>query len=406
LAAIVALAAPALVIGQFDDAERGFTSVARIEAANASDGDLPDVVAPVAKAPTSGGSTGRPKLILSGAPGLTLAVTPAVGDFLIKPDSVMLLPGPLYHNAPFSMMMLGTALGAHVVLLPRFDPEATLRAIEQYRVTWICLVPTMMSRLWRLPQTTRDAYDVSCLQTAWHMAAPCPGWLKAAFIDWIAPATLMEFYGGTEGIASTVISGDEWLCHRGSVGRVAQGEIQVVGEDGQPLPPDEIGEIYMRSAANRPPTFHYLGAEANTLPGGWQTLGDLGWFDADGYLYLADRRTDLILVGGANVYPAEVEAVLEAHPFVQSCAVIGLPDEDMGARVHAIVQPLGPVTEAELHNYVASQLVSYKTPRSFEFVEDALRDDSGKLRRAALRDARLVGMVTAPEGGHKRTPHG
>ena len=318
----------------------------------------------------------------------------------------MLLPGPLYHNAPFSMMMLGTALGAHVVLLPRFDPEATLRAIEQYRVTWTCLVPTMMSRLWRLPQTTRDAYDVSCLQTAWHMAAPCPGWLKAAFIDWIAPATLMEFYGGTEGIASTVISGDEWLCHRGSVGRVAQGEMQVVGEDGQPLPPDEIGEIYMRSAANRPPTYRYLGAEANTLPGGWQTLGDLGWFDADGYLYLADRRTDLILVGGANVYPAEVEAVLEAHPFVQSCAVIGLPDEDMGARVHAIVQPLGPVTEAELRDYVASQLVSYKTPRSFEFVEDALRDDSGKLRRAALRDARLVGMVTAPEGGHKRTPHG
>jgi len=162
-----------------------------------------------------------------------------------------------------------------------------------------------------------------------------------------------------------------------------------VGEDGRDLPAREIGEIYMRRPEGAPPTYKYVGATAKVMEGGWESLGDIGWFDEDGYLYLADRRTDMILVGGSNVYPAEIEAALEEHPDVQSVAVIGLPDEDLGNRVHAIVQVKGVVTQDDLKSHLAERLVSYKQPRSYEFVDEPLRDDAGKVRRSALREARL-----------------
>jgi bile acid-coenzyme A ligase len=187
----------------------------------------------------------------------------------------------------------------------------------------------------------------------------------------------------------TIISGAEWLEHRGSVGKVVAGEMKAVGEDGQDLPAREIGEIYMRPPEGAPATYKYIGATAKTLPGGWESLGDIGWFDEEGYLYLADRRTDMILVGGSNVYPAEIEAALEEHPAVQSVAVIGLPDDDLGNRVHAIVQARRAVTPEELKAHLAERLVSYKQPRSYEFVDEPLRDDAGKVRRSALRDARM-----------------
>ncbi|HQP21184.1 MAG TPA: AMP-binding protein, partial [Phenylobacterium sp.] len=199
----------------------------------------------------------------------------------------------------------------------------------------------------------------------------------------------MELYAGTEAQAVTTITGTEWLTHRGSVGKVTVGEMIAVGEDGSFLPPGEIGEIYMRRPAGAPPSYKYVGATAKTLEGGWESLGDIGYFDAEGYLYLADRRTDMILVGGSNVYPAEIEAALEEHDAVQSCAVIGLPDEDLGNKVHAIVQTKGVVDEASLRAHLADRLVTYKQPRSYEFVDEPLRDDAGKVRRSALRDARL-----------------
>ena len=173
------------------------------------------------------------------------------------------------------------------------------------------------------------------------------------------------------------------------MGRVAIGEMRVFGEDGAELPPGETGEIYMRRPARAPATYRYLGAEPKTLPGGWESLGDLGWFDAEGYLFLADRRTDMILVGGSNVYPAEIEAALEEHPAVQSVAVVGLPDEDLGARVHAIIHAKGEVREADLRAHLAARLVTYKQPRTYEFVDTPVRDDAGKVRRTALRDARI-----------------
>jgi len=391
LQAIVELAEAPLVIAEFEHAiDRPVVSVAELAALSDDDSDLPDAIPAIAKAPTSGGSTGRPKLILAGQPGMTTKVTPEVGGFRLRPVDTVLLPAPLYHNAPFGMMMSGTALGAHIVLTPRFDPEATLAEVQRRGVTWLYLVPTMMNRIWHLPAEVRDRYDLSTVGTLWHMAAPCPAWLKEAFIHWIAPGEVMELYAGTEAQAITVITGTEWLEHRGSVGQVMFGEMKVFGEDGAERPAGEAGEIYMRRAEGTAETYRYVGATPKTLPGGWESLGDLGWFDADGYLYLADRRTDMILVGGSNVYPAEIEAALEEHPAVQSCAVIGLPDDDLGARIHAIVNAKGEVSAEDLKAHLKDRLVTYKQPRSFEFVDEPVRDDAGKVRRTALRDARIA----------------
>jgi len=393
LEAITELAKTPVVIAKFEhQIDRPLLSVPDLLALSDDDSDLPDVTAPVSKAPTSGGSTGRPKLILSGQPGETAKETPEVGGWRLTPGSIALLPAPLYHNAGFGMMMSAFSVGCHMVLMPRFDAEAVLAEIERNRATWVYLVPTMMNRIWHLPEEVRSKYDLSSLETLWHLAAPCPAWLKEAFIGWVGPETVMELYAGTEAQAVTIISGTEWLEHRGSVGKVTMGEMVAVGEDGAFLAPREVGEIYMRRPEGAPATYTYLGATAKVLPGGWESLGDIGWFDEDGYLYLADRRTDMILVGGSNVYPAEIEAALEEHPDVQSCAVIGIPDDDLGNRIHAIVQTKGSRDEASLRAHLAGQLVTYKQPRSYEFVDEPLRDDAGKVRRTALRDERIAAM--------------
>ncbi len=391
LQAIMDLAKTPLVIAEFEhDVDRPIISATELLARSDHESDLPDRIPPISKAPTSGGSTGRPKLILAGQPGVTPKQTPETGGFQLAPSSIALVPAPLYHNAPFGMMMSGTALGAHIILTPRFDPEGTLAEIQKRKANWVYLVPTMMNRIWHLPPEARERYDLSSVKTLWHMAAPCPAWLKEAWIHWIAPGEVMELYAGTEAQAVTIITGTEWLEHRGSVGRVAIGEMKVFGEDGAELPPGETGEIYMRRAEGTPETYKYLGASPKVLAGGWESLGDIGWFDTEGYLYLADRRTDMILVGGSNVYPAEIEAALEEHPAVQSVAVIGLPDEDLGARIHAIVNAKGDVTPEDLKAHLADRLVTYKQPRSYEFVAEPVRDDAGKVRRTALRDARLA----------------
>jgi bile acid-coenzyme A ligase len=390
LEAIMELAKTPIVIAEFThEIDRPLVTVADLAARSDDDSDLPDATAPISKAPTSGGSTGRPKLILSGQQGVTTKETPEIGGWRLKADSIAVLPAPLYHNAGFGMMMAAISQGCHLVVMPRFDPEATLAEIEHRKATWVYVVPTMMNRIWHLADATREKYDVSSLETLWHLAAPCPAFLKEAFIHWIGPEKVLELYAGTEAQAVTIITGAEWLEHRGSVGRVTIGEMKAVGEDGRDLQPREVGEIYMRRPPGAPPTYQYRGATAKVMEGGWESLGDIGWFDEDGYLYLADRRTDMILVGGSNVYPAEIEAALEEHPAVQSVAVIGLPDDDLGNKVHAIVQTRGAVTPEDLKAHLADRLVSYKQPRSYEFVDEPLRDDAGKVRRSALRDERL-----------------
>jgi bile acid-coenzyme A ligase len=222
------------------------------------------------------------------------------------------------------------------------------------------------------------------------MAAPCPAWLKEAWIGWLGGDRILELYGGTEGQAITFITGDEWLQHRGSVGRPLFGEIRILDADGNELAAAQVGEIWMRRGEDAPPTYRYVGALPKSRPGKWESLGDMGWKDEQGYIYVSDRETDMILVGGSNVYPAEVEAALDEHPKVASSCVIGLPDEEYGNVVHAIVQALEPLTVPELDGFLASRLASYKRPRTDEFVTEPLRGDDGKVRRTALRAERAV----------------
>ena len=385
---VVALADPPVIIaGPEIIADRPTADIARLLAESDDESPLPDCIAPSWKAPTSGGSTGRPKLIVSGLQGVMLPTQ--IDYWRLGAEDVAIMPGPLYHNGPFSSAIVALTAGAQLVLLPKFDAEAVLQAVERHRGTWLYLVPTMMSRIWRLEPELRARYDVGSLKTVWHLAAPCPPWLKQEWIDWLGGEAIWELYAGTESQASTVISGTEWVERRGSVGRVKTGQMKILDGDGNELPPGTTGEIYMRRSEGMPETYRYVGAEARRI-GDWESLGDIGWFDEDGYLYLADRRTDMILVGGSNVYPAEVEAALEEHPLVQSSAVIGLPDDDLGNRIHAIIQPRDGLDLDHLHAHLAERLVTYKRPRSIELVDAALRDDAGKVRRSQLRADRVA----------------
>ncbi|MCB2079236.1 MAG: AMP-binding protein, partial [Novosphingobium sp.] len=259
-------------------------------------------------------------------------------------------------------------------------------------------VPTMMNRIARLPDEVRLSYDLSSLETLWHTAAPIPPALKEFWIDWLGGERIWEMYGGTEGFATTQLNGTEWLAHRGSVGRPSGCRILVRGENGEELPPGEVGEIYMRSDnwQSDAETYHYVGADSRRLPDGFESFGDFGWVDEDGYLYIADRRTDLILAGGRNVYPAEVEAVLLGHPEVAEAIVIGLPDADLGARVHAIVRlEEGASASADaLLDFARERLVAYKLPRTVEFTGEPLRDEAGKARRSRLREERIAAMAS------------
>jgi len=353
LEAIVDLADSRVVLGAEPGTFGGRACLPVGYAPDPSVGDtaLPDAVSPAWKAPTSGGSTGRPKVIVSGDPATLDPDAPSLVGF--RPDGCLVMPGPLYHNGPLVWACDALLSGAHVVVLPRFDAEATLAAIEEHRADVVYLVPTMMKRIWRLPTDVRLGYDLSSLQVAWHLAEPCPPWLKEAWIDWLGPERIWELYAGAEGQAGTVITGNEWLEHRGSVGRPAEGTVQVTDADGHELPAGEEGEVWLRSVGRATPTYHYLGAEARARDGGWESLGDVGWVDADGYLYLGDRLTDMILSGGVNVYPAEVESALQEHPGVRSCAVVGLPDDDFGNAVHAIVEPEGDGDDLDIPELLA-----------------------------------------------------
>ncbi|MEA3077637.1 MAG: bile acid-coenzyme ligase [Actinomycetota bacterium] len=373
---IVALAKPALVVTE---------PIAADEDAS-SEPILPDRTAPAYKAPTSGGSTGRPKVIVSGQAGTTDPEGP--GAFGMEANGVQLVPGPLYHNAPFMFSMSGLFKGSHLIVMTRFDASLALELIEEHGVDWMLLVPTMMHRIWRLPEEERTKRDLSTVKGILHLAAPCPVWLKEAWIEWLGPERIWELYAGTEAQGVTIISGADWMAHKGSVGKPAEGSMKILDGDGKECPPGEVGEIWMRPPEAK--TYRYLGADARRNDEGWESLGDLGSMDADGFLYLADRRTDLILAGGANIYPAEVEAALDEHPAVRSCAVIGLPDDDLGQRVHAVVEiaPGDPVTDDELRRFLADRLVSYKIPRSFDRSDGPVRDDAGKVRRSALKEQR------------------
>ena len=378
--AVLALAEPALVVG-IDRPGRRCVADATVP------DDLPDTVLPDAaatswKAPTSSGSTGSPKLIVAAASAHIDPDAP-VASFLPR-DAVQLVAAPLWHSAPFTYAMRGLMTGHSLVLLPRFDERRWLRAVDEHAITWAMLVPTMMHRIRRLPAAEQDAASLASLTQIVHIGAPCPADLKRWWIERLGPERVVEVYAGTESQGITVIRGDEWLRHPGSVGRPSGGNrMKVVDPCGRELPSGEVGEVMMtRDGA---PTYRYVGAPSR-LRDGWDSLGDLGRIDDDGYLYLVDRMDDLIVTGGAQVHPATVEAALERHPLVRSAVAFGVPDDDLGQAVRTITDVAGArVSEAELSAWARSELPPEAVPRMIEIVHDPVRDDAGKVRRARLR---------------------
>lgn len=383
---IIELTRPALLIGQ---APEGIEVPAWVPADEDSDEPVPTRVSPSWKAPTSGGSSGRPKVILSTTAAHTEPLVALAGLLRISEHDTALIPAPLQHNGPFLSAALTVLSGGHVVVMTRFDPLDALELVTRHRASFVYAVPTIMSRIAKHPEAA--AADLSSVHTLFHMAAPCPTWLKHWWIDKIGPAAVMELYAGTEVQAITVIDGTEWLERPGSVGRAVLGEVSVQREDGSPTAAGEVGEVFLRSPNG--PTYRYLGGTARVRGDGWESLGDLGHLDADGYLFLSDRSADMVLVGGVNVYPAEVEAALDAHPAVVSNCVVGLPDDDLGNRLHAVVQLAADVEDAELLAFLAERLAPHKRPRSFSRSADPLRDDAGKVRRSAVRAALLEGAL-------------
>lgn len=348
----------------------------------------------------SSGTTGRPKGILAplreahaSEPAPVTLAHIELNRF--TPDTVYLSPAPLYHSAPIAYVTAVQVIGGTVVMMEKFDPLEALALVERHRVTHAQWVPTMFVRLLRLPEADRQRYDLSSMQLALHAAAPCPVEVKRRMIEWWGPI-VEEYYASSEGVGATRINSAEWLAHPGSVGRATRGIIRVCGEDGEELPVGETGTVYFEPTPGMAPfEYHKDRAKSESIRNprhpDWLTVGDIGRLDAEGYLYLTDRLSDMILVGGANIYPAEVEAAIDAFPGVRSSAVIGLPDEDMGARLYAVVdRPEGPADPKAMEAHLAERLVRYKIPKSFEYVSEPVRDDAGKVRRKTLRDERVA----------------
>ncbi len=336
------------------------------------------------KACTSGGSTGRPKVIVDGRAAQFTATT----DFIAIPqDNRVLVPGPLYHNAPFSAAVFALSKGNTVVTMPRFATEAALALIASERIGWALMVPTMMHRIMALPADVRRGYDLASWKTVVHTAAPMPPSVKRAWIDWLGPDHIWEVYGATEGLVRCWIGGREWLDRPGSVGRPLGGaRLRVTAPDGSEQPPGEPGEVYAMPPAGPGTSYRYIGAERRRIAGGWESVGDIGWVDADGYLYLADRKDDLIISGGVNIWPAEVEAALLAHPGVASCAVYGVPDPDLGMTVHAVIEGPAGLTVQRLGDFLVPHLDRAKHPRSISLVAEPVRDDAGKFRKPRFKE--------------------
>lgn len=387
---IVECAKPRLVVGIEPDElpERASIPPGFAPDPALSDEPLADRMPPHERALASGGSTGAPKLIIGRYPP---GYDPETPHPYFTARRAVLVPGPLSHAVPFTSAWQGLLGGALAVLMSRFEASEALRLIERYRVDRVFFVPTMMLRIWKLPEAERLGYDLSSLEFVMTGGAPCPAWLMRSWIEWLGPDVMHEAFGPSERIGGTFITGREWLAHPGSVGRVAQGQMRILDDEGRDLPPGEMGEIYFMPAGGPGSTYEYVGASPRRTPDGWESVGDMGWVDEQGYLYLGDRKPDMILVGGRNVYPAEIEAAIDAYPAVRSSAVIGLPDEDLGQRIHAIVEAPRDLDVEHLRAHLARQIAAYKIPRQFEVVDFPLRDDSGKVRRSELRAERVGG---------------
>jgi acyl-CoA synthetase (AMP-forming)/AMP-acid ligase II len=349
----------------------------------------------------SSGTTGQPKGVLrelpTAAPDEPLPVMEFVrGMFGFREGMTYLNPAPLYHSAPQASVAAALRLGATTLVMERFDPERWLALVERYRVTHCQMVPVMFSRLLRLPEEVRARYDTSSLECIVHAAAPCPVHVKQAMIDWLGPV-ITEYYGATEANGFTFCTAAEWLAHPGTVGRPILGELLILDPEGNPCPTGADGTVWFRGAT----AFQYFQdpaktAESRSADGAASTVGDVGHVDADGYLYLTDRKSYMIISGGVNIYPQETENILSAHPAVQDVAVIGVPNDDLGEEVKAVVQladpaAAGPGLAQELIDYCRARLAHFKCPRTVDFVAELPRSETGKLYKRILRDAYWAG---------------
>jgi len=343
----------------------------------------------------SSGTTGKPKGVRRAPVVRTLDDLPALsmigmGLYGFHPDMIYLSPAPLYHAAPLGWTMAVLELGGAVVIMEHFDAEAALAAIARFRVTHAQWVPTHFVRMLKLPEAVRKAHDLSSLQGVFHAAAPCPIPVKEAIIDWWGPI-VHEYYAGTEGNGFAALNSQEWLAHKGSVGKALNCEIKICDEDGAPLPPRAEGEVFFAGGGQ----FEYYNDPEKTAKSrnrhGWSTLGDIGWLDEDGFLYLTDRKSFMIISGGVNIYPQEVENLLITHPKVADVAVIGAPHEEMGEQVIAVVQPADPSEAgddlaAELMSFCRAHISHVKCPRRIDFRAELPRHQTGKLYKRLIRD--------------------
>jgi long-chain acyl-CoA synthetase len=367
--------------------------------AAAPDGEVdpPDVIGdgwPTTMAYTSG-TTGRPKGVAIGEDDFRRradGVAAGGQRWGLGPDDVHLAVGPLYHSGPSYWAQMHIALGATVVVMERWDAAEALAIIERDRVTSTHMVPANFQRILALPAETRDAFDLSSLKLVLHAAAPCPVPLKRAFMDFVGADKVWEYYGASEG-GGTVISPQEWLEHPGSVGKPFPGnEFVILDDDGTVLPAGEVGTVWVNPAAS---SFEYHNDAEKTAASHRErffTVGDAGYLDADGYLFLTDRKSDMVITGGVNVYPREIEECLLVHDEIVDCAVLGVPDDEWGEVLYAIVQPIpgSTIDEDAVITYVREHMADYKRPRIVELVEELPRDPNGKVRKPKLRDAYLA----------------
>jgi long-chain acyl-CoA synthetase len=338
------------------------------------------------------GTTGHPKGVRRHAPTPEQSANAERMRAMIyglKPGARAILPGPLYHSAPNSFGLRAGRLGGALVLMPRFEPEEFLRLIEAQRIDTMFMVPTMFIRLMKLPEEIRKKYDVSSLRHIIHAAAPCPADIKRAMIEWWGPV-IYEFYGSTESGAVTFANSEDALKKPGTVGRIAPGaELRFIGDDGRELPQGQIGEIYSRIAGSPDFTYHNKPEKRAEIDrAGFITSGDVGYIDKDGYVFICDRKRDMVISGGVNIYPAEIEAALHAVPGVHDCAVFGIPDEEFGEALMAVVEPQAGVTLdiGSVRAQLKRSLADYKVPKHIEIQDNLPREDSGKIFKRRLRD--------------------
>jgi long-chain acyl-CoA synthetase len=338
------------------------------------------------------GTTGNPKGVRRQAPTPEQsgsAERMRVMIYGLKPGARALLPGPLYHSAPNSFGLRAGRLGGALVLMPRFDPEEFLRLVQAERVDTVFMVPTMFIRLMKLPDSVRGKYDMSSLRHVIHAAAPCPADVKRAMIEWWGPV-IYEFYGSTESGAVTFANSEDALKKPGTVGRTVPGaELRFIGDDGRTLPQGEIGEIYSRIATNPDFTYHNKPEKRSEIErDGFITSGDVGYIDEDGYVFICDRKRDMVISGGVNIYPAEIEAALHAVAGVHDCAVFGIPDAEFGEALMAVVEPQAGVTldVGAIRAQLKTALADYKVPKHVEIQQNLPREDSGKIFKRRLRD--------------------